>query len=102
MSLIETVVSHIVQTRFEDLPQELIDRAKDRIIDTLGCIFAGVDYPAYKMIIDLMEEWAGKEESTIMGRGAKTPPPMRHWQIRSQPRPPRMMPRSPSSTKNAF
>ena len=65
---------NIAKVTYDDLPPEAIQCTKKCILDTLGVTVAGgalVDGPS--RIVDLVKEWGGKEESTIIGYGGKVP-----------------------------
>jgi len=37
----ETLVSHLLDTHWEDLPAETIEDTKKNILDTIACVIAG-------------------------------------------------------------
>ena len=70
----EVFAQNIVDTRFEDLPQETIAVTKRSILDTLGVATAGSGImPEVKALVALVQEGGGKAESTIWGFGGKVP-----------------------------
>jgi 2-methylcitrate dehydratase PrpD len=71
--IIDDLVSNIINNRFEDLDSALVEAAKDRIIDVVGCIIAGANAPGCSMVVDLVREWGGKAESTILVHGGMGP-----------------------------
>lgn len=73
MNLIEQLVTHILDTQFESFPAEDIARAKDRIIDVLGCAFVGARSPAYAMVAEMVGEMGGRQEATVLVHGGKVP-----------------------------
>jgi 2-methylcitrate dehydratase PrpD len=65
---------HIANTGYENLSKESIEYAKNVILDTLGATVAGgplVEGPT--KIVDMVKDWGGKKESTIIGYGGKVP-----------------------------
>ncbi len=70
MTIMDELVRYIKETQFETIPEEVVEHAKKRIIDVIGCAIAGSKSPAYPAIIDLVREWGGKEESTILAPNA--------------------------------
>lgn len=70
---VELLAKNILNTRFEDLVPELIENTKRRILDTIGCIIGGALAPDNLALIELIKEWGGKKESTILGYGVKAP-----------------------------
>jgi 2-methylcitrate dehydratase PrpD len=73
MSIMEVLVGNILEIRFESLAKEVVDLAKNRIIDVLGCLIGGANAPGCTMIVDLVKELGGKDESTIFVHGGKAP-----------------------------
>ena len=73
MSIIQELARNVLETRFESFDKETVEQAKNRIIDVIGCLIGGADAPGCKMMVDLVKEWGGKEESTILIHGGKAP-----------------------------
>lgn len=72
--IIWTLARHIVNTRFEDLTQEVVDITKKSILDTLGVMAAASGLtPECRILVDLVTEAGGKQESTIIGFGTRVP-----------------------------
>ena len=70
---IELISANIVNTRFEDLDKATVDLAKNRIIDVIGCAIGGANDPGNPELVDLVRDWGGKEEATIIVHGGKVP-----------------------------
>ncbi|MFC1933009.1 MmgE/PrpD family protein [Chloroflexota bacterium] len=66
---------HIVKVNYNDIPGEAIEMAKRDILDTLGVAIAGSNKPGGKEIMELVGEWGGKEESTVIMFGQRVPSP---------------------------
>ena len=73
MSVIEELTDYIVDLSFAKLPAEVIETTKKQILDTLGCAVAGTSHRAIEPVANLIKEWGGKEESTIIGYGGRVP-----------------------------
>jgi 2-methylcitrate dehydratase PrpD len=73
MSIMENIVKHLVRLRFEDVPKPTVEKQKDLLIDTLGVAVAGPKAPGVAQVIDLLREIGGKEESTVLSDGSKSP-----------------------------
>ena len=73
MSIILEIVRNILDTSFEYFDTATVAHAKKRFMDTIGCLIAGVNDPGCSMLRDLVIEWGGKEESTILVHGKKVP-----------------------------
>jgi len=70
---IEELSANILETRFENLDHAIVENAKYRIIDVLGCVIAGVRGDGNKALIDLVTDWGGKQEASILVHGIKVP-----------------------------
>lgn len=73
MGITDELVSNILETRFEDFPKDVVEHAKNEVIDVVGCIVGGANATGCSMILDLISEWGGSEESTILVHGVKAP-----------------------------
>jgi 2-methylcitrate dehydratase PrpD len=73
MSIAAEIASNIVATSFERFGDEVVERARSRVIDVIGCILAGVNASGCPEILSLLKEWGGKKESTVLGLGGKLP-----------------------------
>ncbi|MEM3703016.1 MAG: MmgE/PrpD family protein [Candidatus Bathyarchaeia archaeon] len=73
MSVTTFLSEFIGKAKFEDLPSEVVMKAKDLILDTIGCAFGGyltaADYP----LIEFVKALRGRRDSTIIGKGCKAP-----------------------------
>ena len=54
----EKVARYIVETKYEQIPDEAVDVAKKLILDTLGVALAGCDEPGSKLITEYVNEEA--------------------------------------------
>jgi len=73
MDIIEKLVKTVVNTKYEDLPQEAVEVTKRDILDTFGVLIAGATAQGCETIVDLIKDWGGKRESTILIHGGKVP-----------------------------
>ncbi len=73
MSIIAELTKNVLETPFEAFDAVTIERAKNRIIDVLGCLIGGANAPGCPMVVDLVREWGGKKESTVLVHGGKVP-----------------------------
>jgi 2-methylcitrate dehydratase PrpD len=65
--------ANVLDTRFENFDQATLDDAKSRIIDVMGCLLAGANADGNPALVDLVKDWGGKEEATILAHGGKVP-----------------------------
>jgi len=73
MSITLKLVKKIVRTKFENLPSKTIKTTKKCILDTLGAMIAGTSALGCSTVVNIVKEWGGKHESTIMIYGVKAP-----------------------------
>lgn len=71
--IVEEWARHIENVRFENFDRELVEWAKNRVIDIVGCMIGGANAPGCSMLIDLVKEWGGRKEATILVHGVKAP-----------------------------
>jgi 2-methylcitrate dehydratase PrpD len=76
MDAIQLFAKNFVATRFEDLPRDVVEVTKKEVLDLLGVALAGTASPGMKDIVDMVMDWGGKEESSVICRGRKVPAPM--------------------------
>ncbi|MBS0532128.1 MAG: MmgE/PrpD family protein [Proteobacteria bacterium] len=67
---------HLAALKFENIPAEVVSKAKYIIRDGIGNEIAAsaISEPANK-VIELVKEWGGAPQSTIIGHGVKVPTP---------------------------
>ena len=66
---------NFAKTTFNDLPEAVVDASKKQILDLIGIAIGGMNERGIKELAELIIEWGGKEESTIVGLGKKVPAP---------------------------
>ena len=75
MAIVEHIVRHIVQTKFEDIPCETVERQKDILLDTLGVAVAGSKAPGVEKVVGFLKKMKGRKESSLIVHGGKLPTP---------------------------
>jgi 2-methylcitrate dehydratase PrpD len=76
MSISEQIASFVVNTSFEALPTEAIEKAKILFTDIIGVALAGtVMDETGKIAIDYIRDIGGVPEATVIGGGFKTSAP---------------------------
>jgi 2-methylcitrate dehydratase PrpD len=66
---------NFVNVTFDDLPTEVVEITKKEVLDTLAVAVAGFGQPGPKELLDMVREWGGKEEATVVGSKQKVPAP---------------------------
>lgn len=71
----QALVKNIRETQLEDIPREIVERAKEEIIDIVGCMLGGANDTGNPMILNLVKTMGGNPEATIISHGVKTSSP---------------------------
>lgn len=71
--IIEEWAKHILDSGFNIFDAKVVERAKDRVIDMVGCVIGGVNATGSSMILDLVKEWGGEKQATVLLHGVKAP-----------------------------
>jgi 2-methylcitrate dehydratase PrpD len=64
---------NIVATRFDAFDLQTLTKARNLFIDVLGCAVAGTKASGSGLLLDLMAEWGGTPQSTVLGTACKLP-----------------------------
>jgi 2-methylcitrate dehydratase PrpD len=70
---IRLLVENAVKIEFNELPSDIVDFTKLCILDALGALIAGFDSYGCRTAVEVVREWGGKPESTILRYGGKVP-----------------------------
>ena len=70
---LEKMIGNILNTRFENIPATAIDHAKDRIIDTVGCLICGANDSGNPELLRIVRDWGGKPEGRVFVHGDMLP-----------------------------
>jgi 2-methylcitrate dehydratase PrpD len=73
MELERKLANYVSDSRYDDLPKEVVDTTKNVILTILGTTIAGATEEGCEAIVDQVKEWGGKEEATILIYGGKVP-----------------------------
>jgi 2-methylcitrate dehydratase PrpD len=69
----EKLAAHTAKVRYEDIPPEAIEKAKDCILDQVGVELIGSTLEWNKIAYRYVADMGGRAESTIVNYGAKAP-----------------------------
>lgn len=69
----ELLAEYIAQAKFEDIPEYIVEYAKNLILDSIGCVIGGFTLQPGKIIIDFFTELGGYPEASILATGGKLP-----------------------------
>jgi 2-methylcitrate dehydratase PrpD len=70
-SVTQELVNFAVDTKFEQLPNEVINETKRVLLDCIGCALAGLATEKGKFSLQLSRRLGGPSESTVIGAGDK-------------------------------
>jgi 2-methylcitrate dehydratase PrpD len=75
MTAINEFVKHFVTTRFEDLPAAAVAAVKKEVLDSLATALGGSSKAGVGELVDMVKEWGGAKQSTVIAYGFKCPAP---------------------------
>jgi 2-methylcitrate dehydratase PrpD len=71
----QILARYISETRYEEIPAEVVEMTKLGILDTMACGLAGTTAPGVRQVVDLVREFGGGKESTVLFYGGKISAP---------------------------
>ncbi|MBN1161038.1 MAG: MmgE/PrpD family protein [Dehalococcoidales bacterium] len=75
MTAINELVKHIVSTRYEDVPPDAVAAVMQEVLDSLATALGGSSKAGVKELVDMVREWGGASQSTVIAYGFKCPAP---------------------------
>ncbi|NLB47037.1 MAG: MmgE/PrpD family protein [Microbacteriaceae bacterium] len=69
------VATHLAEAKLADMPEATIDRAKQRLLDSVGNVLAGVDATGNQAARDVFLSYGDASDSTVFGTGARAAAP---------------------------
>jgi len=76
MEILNEITNFIEETGFEHFPPEVVNKAKEGVIDFLGCTLLGTKNDVGKMILNHVKYFEAKPEAAVLGAGFKTSAPL--------------------------
>lgn len=73
MSAVDTLVSHLLRTRYEDLPAAAVEAAKTFILDAVGVGLSGSRHPRMPSLRQAAQALGPGSEATVWGSGERLP-----------------------------
>lgn len=70
--LTQRLADFIVNTKTAEIPQEVLDGARDAFIDTIGCALIGTEEETSRIVVRFLREQGGNAQSTVWGSGLTT------------------------------
>jgi len=65
----------LVKAKYEDIPDAVVEETKKHILDFLGVAVAGSSKPGVRELLEVVADWGGKKESTVLSYGNEVPAP---------------------------
>ena len=75
MAAINDFIKHFVRTKYEDIPAAAVESVKKEVLDSLATALGGSTKPGVGELVDMVKEWGGNEQSTVIAYGIKCPAP---------------------------
>jgi 2-methylcitrate dehydratase PrpD len=78
MNILDKLTNYLIETKYEALPKDVIEATRRQILDTLGVTAAGSACSVageMQGLADMVKDWGGKKESTIIAFGGRVPAP---------------------------
>ena len=73
MELETKLAEYASEAKFENLPKEPVDVAKNMVLTILGTTIAGATAEGCETLVNQAKEWGGREEATILIYGGRVP-----------------------------
>jgi 2-methylcitrate dehydratase PrpD len=74
-TITQELIHNVLGTKFEDFGSDVIQDAKNQLIDIVAVTVSGADGSGNSMLLDLVRAWGGHEEATILALGDRVPLP---------------------------
>ncbi len=75
MAAISEFVKHFTNVRYEKIPANAVEAAKKEVLDSLATALGGSNKEGVGELVDMVKEWGGKKQSSIIAYGIKCPAP---------------------------
>ena len=72
MEYTQKIVDFILNTKYEDLPPKAIENARGRILDCIGCGFAGTAEEIGRIVRSYLLDNGGNPQATVLNSGIRT------------------------------
>jgi 2-methylcitrate dehydratase PrpD len=75
MDAIFDLAHNFVNLKYKDLPKAAVESAKKEVLDSLAVALGGSSKAGVGELIDMVKEWGGTKQSTVIAHGMKCPTP---------------------------
>jgi 2-methylcitrate dehydratase PrpD len=73
LTAVKALSANVLKARFEDFDAKIVENAKLRLIDVIGCAIGGANAAGNRALVDIVRNWGGKAEATVFVHGGKVP-----------------------------
>ena len=71
MRATEKIARFIVDTNYEDIPRDVVEKAKRTALDCMGAALAGVVEPVSQTVTAYVTKLGGQPQASVFGAGLK-------------------------------
>jgi len=75
MAAINDFVRHVTSTTYDDIPAAAVASARREVLDSLATALGGSSKPGVAELVEMVKEWGGRRQSTVIAYGLKCPAP---------------------------
>ena len=72
MSVAQELAKYVIDSNFQDLPSDVVEKTKRFLLDTLGCAIGGYGSDTSRIIQEVIKQSNGPRGATVIGSGLKT------------------------------
>jgi 2-methylcitrate dehydratase PrpD len=73
------IAEFLYSTGYDDIPAEVVGKAKQHILDCVGVTLAGSTAPIGRIVHEYLVEQGSSKHATVIGLGLRTTPPLAAW-----------------------
>jgi 2-methylcitrate dehydratase PrpD len=70
--LVEVIAEFVVREKFETLPPETVEKAKEFALDVIGCMIGSSKRPQINILTEVLKAEGGNPRSSVVAHGFKT------------------------------
>ena len=75
MNATQLFAQYLVDTTYDDIPAGAVEAVKKEILDSLAAAIGGSSQAGIRELVDMVKEWGGREQGTVIGYGLRCPAP---------------------------
>ena len=75
-TITQQLIHNVLDTRYEDFSKDVIRDAKNQLMDIAAVTVSGISGSGNSSLLDLVRQWGGRKEATILGLGDRVPLPL--------------------------